>query len=66
MIHGLPNGFTADRIGHPSSDWTNGCIAVKRRDREIWRLETMDGHSHSAPVISKPADLVVFDRKAKL
>jgi murein L,D-transpeptidase YafK len=39
MIHGLPNGFTADRIGHPSSDWTNGCIAVTNAEiEEIWRL----------------------------
>jgi murein L,D-transpeptidase YafK len=39
MIHGLPNGFTADRIGHPGSDWTNGCIAVTDAEiEEIWRL----------------------------
>jgi murein L,D-transpeptidase YafK len=39
MIHGLPNGFTADRIGHPSTDWTNGCIAVSDAQiEEIWHL----------------------------
>ncbi|GEO36178.1 murein L,D-transpeptidase YafK [Skermanella aerolata] len=39
MIHGLPNGFTADRIGHPANDWTNGCIAVTDSEiEEIWRL----------------------------
>jgi murein L,D-transpeptidase YafK len=39
MIHGLPNGSTADRIGHPSADWTNGCIAVSDAQiEEIWRL----------------------------
>lgn len=39
MIHGLPNGFTADRIGHPSTDWTNGCIAVSDAEiEEIWHL----------------------------
>ena len=39
MIHGLPNGFTAKQIGHPSVDWTNGCIAVTDAQiEEIWRL----------------------------
>ena len=39
MIHGLPNGFTADQIGHPSVDWTSGCIAVTNAEiEEIWRL----------------------------
>jgi len=39
MIHGLPNGFTADRIGHPRTDWTSGCIAVTDAEiEEIWRL----------------------------
>jgi murein L,D-transpeptidase YafK len=39
MIHGLPNGFKADQIGHPSADWTSGCIAVTNAEiEEIWRL----------------------------
>jgi murein L,D-transpeptidase YafK len=39
MIHGLPNGFTAHQIGHPSVDWTSGCIAVTNAEiEEIWRL----------------------------
>jgi murein L,D-transpeptidase YafK len=39
MIHGLPNGFTADQIGHPRTDWTSGCIAVTNAEiEEIWRL----------------------------
>jgi murein L,D-transpeptidase YafK len=39
MIHGLPNGFTADQIGHPRADWTSGCIAVTNAEiEEIWRL----------------------------
>ena len=39
MIHGLPNGFKADQIGHPSVDWTSGCIAVTNAEiEEIWRL----------------------------
>jgi murein L,D-transpeptidase YafK len=39
MIHGLPNGFSADQIGHPAVDWTSGCIAVTNAEiEEIWRL----------------------------
>lgn len=39
MIHGLPNGRTADQVGHPRFDWTNGCIAVSNEEiEEIWRL----------------------------
>ncbi len=39
MIHGLPNGRTADEIGHPMVDWTNGCIAVSNAEiEEIWEL----------------------------
>ena len=39
MIHGLPNGFSAKQIGHPSVDWTSGCIAVTNAQiEEIWRL----------------------------
>lgn len=39
MIHGLPNGRTADQVGHPRFDWTNGCIAVSNEEiEEIWQL----------------------------
>ena len=39
MIHGLPNGRTAEEIGHPGVDWTNGCIAVSNEEiEEIWEL----------------------------
>jgi len=39
MIHGLPNGFTAEQVGHPFTDWTSGCIAVTNAQiEEIWRL----------------------------
>jgi murein L,D-transpeptidase YafK len=39
MIHGLPNGISANQIGHPSVDWTSGCIAVTNAEiEEIWRL----------------------------
>lgn len=39
MIHGLPNGFTAEQIGHPGFDWTDGCVAVTNPEmREIWDL----------------------------
>lgn len=39
MIHGLPNGRRASEVGHPSNDWTNGCIAVTNNEMdEIWSL----------------------------
>lgn len=39
MIHGLPNKMSADRVGHPMIDWTQGCIAVTNREMdEIWRM----------------------------
>ena len=39
MIHGLPNEWTARQVGHPTLDWTTGCIAVTNREMdEIWRL----------------------------
>ena len=39
MIHGLPNGRSAEEIGHPRYDWTNGCIAVSNEEiEEIWHL----------------------------
>lgn len=39
MIHGLPNEWTADQVGHPRLDWTQGCIAVTNREMdEIWRM----------------------------
>ena len=37
MIHGLANDWTADQLGHPRLDWTQGCIAVTNREMdEIW------------------------------
>lgn len=39
MIHGLPNGVPAVRVGHPWNNWTNGCIAVTNHEMdEIWSL----------------------------
>jgi murein L,D-transpeptidase YafK len=39
MIHGIANGWTPVELGHPSLDWTQGCIAVTNREMdEIWRL----------------------------
>ena len=39
MIHGLPNGRGENELGHPRSDWTNGCIAVTNAEMdEIWSL----------------------------
>jgi murein L,D-transpeptidase YafK len=39
MIHGLPNDRTAFDVGHPTRDWTNGCIAVNDREiMEIWEM----------------------------
>jgi murein L,D-transpeptidase YafK len=39
MIHGLPNGIPAIRVGHPWNNWTNGCIAVTNQEMdEIWSL----------------------------
>lgn len=50
MIHGLPNGFTAEQVGHPQTDWTHGCIAVTNEEiEEIWRLVD-DG----TPVLIRP------------
>lgn len=38
MIHGLPNQKRARDVGHPTLDWTQGCIAVTNRELdEIWR-----------------------------
>jgi murein L,D-transpeptidase YafK len=37
MLHGLPNGFAAEQVGHPRRDWTNGCIALTNEQMdEIW------------------------------
>lgn len=37
MLHGLPNGASAARVGHPWADWTDGCIAVTNQEMdEIW------------------------------
>ncbi len=39
MIHGLPNKLSASRVGHPSIDWTQGCIAVTNEEiDEIWKM----------------------------
>ena len=39
MIHGLPNGVSANEVGHGQEDWTNGCIAVTNREiRELVAL----------------------------
>lgn len=39
MIHGLPNGVSAEEVGHGQEDWTNGCIAVTNREmRELVAL----------------------------
>lgn len=39
MIHGLPNKMAATRVGHPSLDWTQGCIAVTNGEMDvIWRM----------------------------
>ena len=50
MIHGLPNGVPADRVGHPQMNWTNGCIAVTNEELdEIW-TDVEDG----TPIIIFP------------
>jgi murein L,D-transpeptidase YafK len=37
MLHGLPNGVAAERVGHPRRDWTEGCIALTNEEiEEIW------------------------------
>jgi murein L,D-transpeptidase YafK len=37
MLHGLPNGISAEEIGHPRRDWTDGCIALTNAEMdEIW------------------------------
>jgi len=39
MLHGLPNGVAAERVGHPTRDWTEGCIALTNEEiEEIWAL----------------------------
>ena len=39
MLHGLPNGVSAARVGHPEVDWTDGCIALTNDEiDEIWTL----------------------------
>ncbi len=39
MIHGLPNKMSADRVGHPIIDWTQGCIAVTNREMDVlWQM----------------------------
>ena len=37
MIHGLPNGVPAARVGHPYVDWTDGCIALTNEEMDdLW------------------------------
>ncbi len=39
MIHGLPEGWSAQQLDHPRLDWTQGCIGVTNREiDEIWAL----------------------------
>ena len=39
MIHGLPTKWSAKDVGHPSLDWTQGCIALTNREMdEVWRM----------------------------
>jgi len=39
MIHGLPNNMSATRVGHPTLDWTQGCIALTNREMDIlWQM----------------------------
>ena len=39
MIHGLPTNWSAREVGHPTLDWTQGCIAVTNREMdEIWGM----------------------------
>jgi murein L,D-transpeptidase YafK len=38
-IHGQPNGLRKWFVGHPTRDWTTGCVAVTDAEiREIWSL----------------------------
>ena len=38
-IHGQPNGLRKWFVGHPTRDWTTGCVAVTDTEmREIWSL----------------------------
>ena len=39
MIHGLPNQKSAEDVGHPFIDWTQGCIAVTNREMQVlWSI----------------------------
>ena len=39
MIHGLPNQKSAEDVGHPYIDWTQGCIAVTNQEmRVLWSI----------------------------
>ena len=39
MIHGLPNDMSAEDIGHPYIDWTQGCIAVTNYEMlQLWEM----------------------------
>lgn len=50
MVHGLPNGATAEDVGHPENDWTDGCIAITSEEiEEFWDM-VVDG----TPIIIRP------------
>ena len=34
MIHGIANYWTANELGHPRLDWTQGCIAVDNNEMD--------------------------------
>ena len=39
MIHGLPTNWSANDVGHPYLDWTQGCIALTNPEMdEIWEM----------------------------
>jgi murein L,D-transpeptidase YafK len=43
MIHGLPNGVPAERVGHPKVNWTYGCIAVTNEELDEILTDVEDG-----------------------
>ena len=39
MIHGLPTNWSAEDVGHPRLDWTQGCIALTNREMDqLWKM----------------------------
>ena len=39
MIHGLPTKWSAQDVGHPRLDWTQGCIALTNREMDqVWEM----------------------------